>query len=766
MEDPLQRINDLLLKHKKLSLNSTSLIEFSLLLSSTLKQPNSDPSLVLEILQDFLQFISSNSIEKSILQEIFNSLSLEYSLHLFISNNLESFPLLLKIFTFISTNSHIRPFFSYDKLWNSLQVRGMQERIFQFNTTDPSASSLFDQLHLIWEFRKADIPYSVVSYSLVSFKTLLFSQSDCKIRSIILHILLSWWDNFLPKDSFDFDQFIPSNWTCKTCKYCKIVFENLLKAIYFHLNSPFQSNDKLVLFLCKLALEIEHWSILKWAWNKIEIENVYWNFFILHPTLPPKFLSPSSTGSNSLVSFENDFHFFICLYFLIQLKNDFYLTICSNNVFNLKNISLISRFFQKYSLSSTSSIKYSSKRWMNLLVGLARNESFCNEFIKFNWNEFRGIIETDLDVMKVQLLRLLFEFPLNRYRLIQLEGQHLVIDLLVKIKEQEIENEQLNNNNEMIKLLFNCLFNVQFITNALESINNERLSLLIALYFSTHIYDSLALLKCLSSNKLKQLDEGVYEQLCEFYFSPLDQQQVEREQTFKLIKLIDNYFVGMKFLQKKFYKVPSDYQKYFAQFFSSTDYRWIRGICCERDERVFIQHKALFTSCDYWANGKSKEQFSGWNEEPEFVEFISSSSSSPNSSIMLDKKRLIHSKFFSFLFSSFPPPYKLNENEQVLKNFSSLLSNSLAAPIDDASLDSFVALLRFTNKYCLDELSEQLEGDIFDFHDPLLIAKRIDFFFTKRFERLLAVRLLQGTIQYCELGEESIINWAIERLNN
>ena len=154
-------------------------------------------------------------------------------------------------------------------------------------------------------------------------------------------------------------------------------------------------------------------------------------------------------------------------------------------------------------------------------------------------------------------------------------------------------------------------------------------------------------------------------------------------------------------------------------------------MCCERYERVFIQHKALFTSSDYWANGKSREQFSGWNEEPEFVEFISTSSYS-NSSIMLNKKRLIHCKFFSFLFSSFhPPPYKLNENEQVLKNFSSLLSNSLSATIDDASLDSFVELLRFTNKHCLDELSEQLEGDIFNFHEPLLIAKRIDFFFTK-----------------------------------
>ena len=119
----------------------------------------------------------------------------------------------------------------------------------------------------------------------------------------------------------------------------------------------------------------------------------------------------------------------------------------------------------------------------------------------------------------------------------------------------------------------------------------------------------------------------------------------------------------MKFLQKKFYKVPPYYQKYFAQFFSSTDLRWIRGICCERDEIVFIQHKAIFTSCDYWANGKSREQFTGWNEKPEFVEFISTSSSYSNSSILLNKKRLIHSEFFSFLFSSFPP----------------LLSNSLSS---------------------------------------------------------------------------------------
>ena len=128
------------------------------------------------------------------------------------------------------------------------------------------------------------------------------------------------------------------------------------------------------------------------GWNKIEIENVYWNYFFFIPPSHPNFFLPLTPVAILYHRWKTIFIFFICLYFLIQLKDDFYLTICSNKMFNLKNIFLISRFFQRYSLSSFNSIKYSSTRWMNLLVGLARNESFCNEFIKFNWIEFRGAI--------------------------------------------------------------------------------------------------------------------------------------------------------------------------------------------------------------------------------------------------------------------------------------------------------------------------------------------------------------------------------------
>lgn len=756
MKDRTENLDTLRLKVKELTTGYNHLVQLSICLSDALKRNNSFSSSLLDLLTDFLQFLSVNSIENATLQKVFDNLSLEYCLVPFIADD-QTRTAALKMLTFISTHP-IQPFFSYQKLWNSLQIRGLQEIIFCTNLSEiVNSTALFDQLHLIWEFRKFKVPPSVIPISLENFKNLIALNSSCKIRSIILHIVVSWWDNFLPKETFDFEQFLPSVWSCRTCKYCKLLFDTLAKKIYFHLESSSLPNERLALFLCNLASTIEHLAILRWAWNKTEMGNVYWKFFISNPDLSIKFVDGSV---------ENDSHFFVCLYHLLHSPSDRYLTACANNVFSLKNLVLVSKFFNENSgilFDNFSSINFASRRWSNLLVGLARNETFCREFLKCSWPLFRESIANNLrsldkslepagnclDIAKIKLLRLLFEFPLNRYSLIQLEGQHFVADLLARI-DPGVENGE-----QAIKLLFDCLFNVQFISNALGSIDSNQLSSILVRHFRTFPNESLYLLNCLSTNKIHLLNPEVYEQLYAVYF----ENEALAPRALAMLQQVTHYFSGMKYLQGKFFNLPSEYQKYFALFFDYPTARQLE-IACEADERVLVQHHALTTPDPYTQNVDAPGERSE-NLAVEFTEFISSNCQS----VMIDKARLAaQSQFFSFLFSSFQAPYRLSSSASlVLQDLSSFLSSHT---LPSQSIARYVELLKFADKYCLSPVAEYLERRIFDFFDPILVAKSNGVWFGRQFQRSLALRLVQGASQYCRLGEAELVDWAIGYLSN
>ena len=246
----------------------------------------------------------SNADEKSKIKlsssvkRIFSALSLEYILGDFLEDT-EARRLLLKIMAFISTHS-IKQFFSYELLWKSIKKRGLIGNILDFshfldepstvevkNSCNPpkkrssfhlhNENELFDQMHLLWELRK----YFAVDFSLAetvaSLHRIITVCKRCKIKSIVLHLVIAWWERSL--FSISFSSFIPAEWTCRNCRYCRDAFYSLGKKMFLHFSDASFNRADTALML-NLAMHLRIDKILHWAWQSVSLFDDFWFVFM------------------------------------------------------------------------------------------------------------------------------------------------------------------------------------------------------------------------------------------------------------------------------------------------------------------------------------------------------------------------------------------------------------------------------------------------------------------------------------------------------